>query len=267
MVPYIPVSQTTADYVINGPAALLVSPAGNAFGQNRNGLVSLGDINADSIPDIAIPMSRPSINRYRVYSGAAIAASTGVSPLSGDTFLLELTQTTIADNAVNTGLGANAAGGLNLVDASAPDLVVVYSGGGGAGQLFVYSDPVAMAVGQPTPTSTIRGPLTFGQQVSTGLLNGAADPRNDVLSATALGANNFGFLIYQQGAARPFAGTTPATLGTTPEFWVSRFDAAVLTGTAASLLGATNSLTDLDGNGEVDVVLGDIITSTVRVWR
>lgn len=267
MVPYIPVSQTTADYVINGPATLLVSPAGNAFGQNRNGLISVGDINADSIPDVAIPMSRPSINRYRIYSGAAIAASTGASPLNGDTFLLELTQTTIADNAVNTGLGANAAGGINFVDASAADLVVAYSGGGGAGQLFVYSDPVGMAVGQPTPTSTIRGPLTFGQQVSIGLLNGSTDTRNDVLSATASGANNFGFLLYQQGPSRPFAGTAPGTLGTTPEFWVSRFDAAVLTGTGASSLGATNSLTDLDGNGQADVVLGDIITSTVRVWR
>lgn len=267
MVPYIPVSQATADYVINGPATLLVSPAGNAFGQNRYGLISTGDINADAVPDIAIPMSRGSINRYRVYSGAAIAASTGVAPLSGDTFLLELTQATIADNAVNTGLGANAFGGVNLVDATAPDLIVAYSGGGGAGQLFVYSDPVAMGVGQPTPTSTIRGPLTFGQQLSAGLLNGAADTRNDVLSATALAANNSGFLLYQQGPARPFAGTGTATLGTTPEFWVSRFDAAVLTGTAASSLGSTNALTDLDGNGQVDVVLGDIITGTVRVWR
>jgi large repetitive protein len=267
MVPYIPVSQTTADYVINGPMTLLVSPAGNAFGQNRNGLVSVGDINADSVPDIAIPMSRPSINRYRIFSGAAIAASTGASPLSGDTFLLELTQATTGDNATNTGFGANAVGGVNVVDASASDLVVSFSGAGSVGQVFVYSDPVAMAMGQPTPTSTIRGPLTFGQQVSIGLLNGTADTRNDLLSATALGANNFAYLIYQQGPARPFAGTAPATLGTTPEFWISRFDAAVLTGTAASSLGATNAFTDLDGNGQPDVVLGDIITSSVRVWR
>ena len=65
-------------------------------------------------------------------------------PQPGDTFLLELTQATIADNAVNTGLGANAFGGINLVDATAPDLIVAYSGGGGAGQLFVYSDPVVI---------------------------------------------------------------------------------------------------------------------------
>lgn len=267
MVPFIPVSQTTADYVINGPTTLLVSPAGNAFGQNRHGLVSAGDINADLVPDIAVPMSRGSINRYRIYSGASIAASNGASPLSGDTFLLELTQTPTTDNAVTSGLGAFSFGGQNFVDSSAPDLIVGYPGGGGAGQLLVYSGPVAMAVGQPSPIAAIRGPLTFGQQVSVAALNGGTDSRPDVLSATNLGSNNASYVVYQQGPTRPFAGVAPSILGTTPEFWVSRFDAAALTGTSTSSLGATNALADVDGNGQPDVILGDSITGVVRVWR
>ncbi len=131
---------------------------------------------------------------------------------------------------------------------------------------MVYSGPVA-SVSQPSPIATIRGPLTFGQSVSVGLLNGATDVRHDLLSATNTSAANVAFAIYQQGPSRPFAGTGAGVLGSSPEFWVSRFDATTLSGNSASLLGATNSIGDLDGNGQPDVILGDSITGIVKVWR
>lgn len=264
MVPFIPVSTATADYVVDGPSTLL-SASGNAFGQNRFGLLTIGDINADGRPDLAIPTSRASINKYRVFSGAAIAASTGATPLAGTAFILEYSTATVANSSTLSGLGTSSAA-IDVVDTSAPDLVTSFPGAGGAGRVFVFSTPVAMA-GTPSPTYEILGPLTFGTQLSLGRLNGSADTRTDILGGTSLGSGNFAFVLYQQPGVRPFAGTGTSILGVSPEFWVSRFDATALTANASSGLGAANATGDVDGNGQVDVVLGDRITGQVRIWR
>ncbi|MDX2015095.1 MAG: hypothetical protein SFW67_33185 [Myxococcaceae bacterium] len=267
MVTFIPVSSATADYVVDGPSPLLVSPAGNAFGQNRFGLIGVGDISSDGRPDIAIPMSRSSINRYRVFSGAAIASSSGAAPLTASNFILELTQTTTTDNSPATGFGASAVGDSNVVDGPAADLVVAFPGAPGNGRLFVFATPVAMPSGQPSPVAEIRGPLGFGLQVSVGRLNGASDSSADLLSGQAQSSGNFAFAIYQRPGIRPFGGMAPGVLGSTPEFWVSRFDASSITGNASSRLGSVNSLGDIDGSGQPDVILGDTTTATVRIWR
>lgn len=267
MVPYIPVSGTTADYVVDGPATLLVSPAGNAFGQNRHGLIGVGDINGDSRPDIAIPMSRPSINRYRIYSGLAIAGSTGAAPLSGDAQILEFTEATTSDNAVTNGLGSSAFGGIDILDSSAPDLVIGYRSAPGNGRVLVFSAPAAMMSGQPSPVADIRGPLGFGFQMTMGRLNGVGDTRQDMVVGMAQTTANFTFALYQQPGVRPFAGVAPAVINTTPEFWISRFDAAAITGNPNSTLGASNAIVDTDGDNLNDIILSDANTGILRVWR
>ena len=264
MVPFIPVSTSTADYVVDGPTTLL-SASGNALGQNRFGLLTVGDINADGRPDLAVPTSRASINKYRVFSGAAIAASTGGTPLAGTAFILEYSTATVANSSTLSGLGTSSAA-VDVVDSSVADLVTSFPGAGGAGRIFVFSTPVAMA-GAPAPTYEILGPLPFGTQLSLGRLNGATDIRTDIIGGTSLGSGNFAFAIYQQSGVRPFAGTGASILGTSPEFWVSRFDATVITANASSGLGAANTTGDVDGNGQVDVILGDRITGQVRIWR
>lgn len=265
-VPYIPVSTATADYVVDGPS--LLSAGGNSFGQNRFGLVSVGDINADSIPDVAIPTSRGTINKYRIYSGAAIAASTGLAPLSGNTYLVEFAQAVGTNASAAAGLGASSVGEQNVIDSAANDMVTVQSGAAGNGRVYIYSAPVPMPSGSPSPQYEILGPLTFGSQVSVGRLNGASDSRSDLITGTAVSTGNVAFVIYQQPGIRPFAGVTPGSVGgTTPEFWISKFDATTVTGSATSTLGGSNAAGDLDGNGQPDVVLGDRIGGFVRIWR
>lgn len=266
MVPYIPVSAATANYVIDGPSPLLVSPAGNAFGQNRWGLVSVGDINADLINDVAIPMSRATINRYRIFSGAALAASTGGSPASAANYLLELSTATTTDNAVTNGLGASSIGGRDVVDSVANDLVTSFAGAPGGGKVFVYSAPVAMGTGQPSPVATVTGPLTFGYQVSVGQLN-TGDARADLVVGQGLTASNVSWVVYQQATSRFDGSGASEVLGTTPAFWVSRFDGATLLGSTNTSLGKSNAVADVDGNGQQDVILSDDRAGSILIWR
>lgn len=264
MVPYLPVSATTADFVVDGPSPLLVS-VGNAFGQNRFGLTSVGDINSDGVVDVAIPTSRDTINRYRVLSGAAIAASSGATPLSANTYLLELS-VAAGTNASNvSGLGASSVGNRDLVDSTAVDLVTTHSGAAGGGKVFVYSAPTAMMAGQPSPIATLTGPLTFGYQVSAGQVN-SGDSRPDLVAGQNLATSNLAWIVYQKPTST-FDGTGSNVLGISPAFWVSMFDGLQLSGTTNTSLGKGNALGDLDGNGLSDVVLADDRVGFVYLWR
>ncbi len=265
-VPFVPVSAATADYVIDGPNPTLTA-TGNSFGQNRLGLISVGDVNQDGRPDIAIPTSRAQINRYRVFSGAAIAASTGAMPLAASNFLVELTQLAGTNTAVSSGLGAASAGGVDVTGASRPDLLTSFPGAGGGGRVYVYADLAPMGSGSPNPTLELSGPLNFGAQLSIGRLNGASDTRTDLIVGMGQVSGNFAFVLYQQPGIRPFDGLSPRVLGTTPEFWNSRFDSTGVTGVTNSTLGAANDTGDLNGDGQQDVVLGDRVGGQVRIWR
>lgn len=265
MVPYIPVSESTANYVIRGPWPLLVTN-GNAFGQNRFGLTSVGDINSDSIADVAIPTSRATINRYRIYSGASLAASSGSAPMSADNYLLELSEAAGSNVAVNSGLGASSVGGRDLVDSTAIDFVTSYNGASNGGRVYVYSALMAMGMGQPSPIATITGPLTFGFQVSAGLVN-TGDTRADLVVGQGLLSNNIGWIVYQRPGSA-FDGTGMAgPLGTAPAFWVSQFVGSAISGSTNTSLGKSNALADVDGNGQADVVLSDDRIGTVVIWR
>lgn len=256
---------TSADYVVDGPFGLLVSPAGNAFGQFRRGLISVGDINADAVPDVAIPMSRPSINRYRVLSGAAIAASSPASPLlDGGTPLLELTQATTGDNGTNNGFGASAVS-TDMLGATSNDLVVSFPGAASTGTVFIYGDPVA-AVSQPSPLYSIKGPLTFGTQVSIGRIN-TGDTLQDILAGQSQAANNIAWIVYQQAGARIWDGTGTDVLGVSPQFWISKFEGATIAGSSLTTLGKSNAIGDVDGLNGNDIVLSDEGVGQVRIWR
>lgn len=264
LVPFIPVNTTTADYVIDGPLPLLVSPAGNAFGQNRRGLISINDLDGDTFPDVALPTSRASINRYRVFGSATIKTSSGAAPLdSSSAFRLEISESTIADNSSLSGLGAVAMGNADLFGSSpSADLVLSYPGLGGGGQLLLFSALAAPTTPtlNPTVTQRITGPLTFGSSLAAATVDG--DSTTDILAATSLISGNTAWLVYQSTAQ-----FESGPLGGAGVFWVTRFDATTITGNANSRLGAASVLADVSGDSLNDVILGDSQIGEVRLWK
>jgi hypothetical protein len=263
MVPFIPVSNLNADYVIDGPTPVLVSPAGNAFGQNRRGLVSTNDLDGDTFPDIAIPMSRGSINRYRVFGSAVVKTSTGIAPLDSTAgFRLEISETPTADNSTTAGVGTAAIANADLFGSVSPDLVTSFPGAAGGGQILLYSALLAPTnpTLNPPVTTRLSGPLTFGNVVSMGALDG--DSNQDVVSATNLATGNSAWLLFQN-----LGVFETGALGSVPTFWVARFDGATISGNANSRLGVVNLVADVNGDTLNDLILADFIGGEVRIWR
>jgi large repetitive protein len=253
MVPYIPVG--SAEHVINGPNPILAA-AGNGFGNSRHGFGNLGDLNGDGRPDLGVPMSRPAINRYRVLSGAAILASTSAAPLDASTGLFEVTETATTETTITNGLGAAVVTGQDIIDSSANDLVASYPSGG---RVQLYSNPLASA-SNPAPTATIQGPLTFGFFFSAGALN-SADTSADLVISQGAVVSNEAWVLYRRGTG------FDTGIGTSPAFWVSRFQGAVITGSTNTALGRGNAVGDLDGQNGNDLILGDERANLVKVWR
>lgn len=254
-IPYIPVSGATADYVIDGPSPALIGTATNAFGQNRRGLVSVNDLDGDTFPDLAIPTSRSTINKYRIFGSTAIKASSGAAPLDATTgFVQELTTAVGTDNNTFSGLGANTVAGGDFVGSSAADLVSSFPGAGGGGQVLIWS-ALGSSPTNPSVTTSILGPLTFGSALGVGSVDG--DGSSDVLTATSLSTGNSAYLLYQR----------LGSFESSPGFWVSVFNGLSLTGNNNSRIGATVVLSDVSGDGQLDVVLSDTIVGEVRIWR
>lgn len=258
-VSYVPVSAANADHVIDGPSPALGTP-NNAFGQNRRGLVSVNDLDGDTFPDVAVPTSRSTINRYRIFGSAAIRASTGASPLDATTgFAQELSLTPGTDTNTLSGLGANTVAGRDLVGSTAPDLITTYSGQAGGGAVLVWSALLSTPANPPVST-TILGPLTFGSVLALGPVDGVSG--QDLLTSTALTLGNNAYLLYQRSG-----GFETGTVDTTPRFWISRFNGPDLTGNQSSRIGSSALLIDVSGDSLSDVVLGDFTVGQVRIWR
>lgn len=259
-VPYIPVSAATADYVIDGPSPAMIPTATNAFGQFRRGIVAVNDLDGDTFPDLAIPTSRSTINRYRLFGSVAIKASSGAAPLDATTgYVLELSTAVGTDNNTTSGLGNTTLANANFFGSSASDLVSSYPGAAGGGQVLMWS-ALASTPANPPVTTTLVGPLTFGSALAAGAID--SDANQDLLTATALSTGNNAFLVYQH------SGTFESgTLDGAPWFWVSRFNGQSITGNINSRIGASTLLVNVAGGVEADVVLSDSVVGEVRIWR
>lgn len=256
LVPFIPVGIANADHVIDGPFPLLST--GNSFGQNRRGLISVSDLDGDTFPDVAIPTSRGTINRYRVYGSLAVKASSGAMPLDGTSgYRLEMTEVATADASIVSGVGTAALSG-DFTGSSASDLVVSWPGAGGGGQVMIVSGVVAPSTPTVNPTLAYRivGPLTFGQAVSMGAIDSDSSP--DLVSATNLTTGNSAHILYQR------TGTFETT---TSGFWQTRFDAAGVSGNTNSRLGISSWIGDISSDSAADLVLGDTVAGEIRIWR
>ncbi len=262
MVPYIPISAMTADYVIDGPLnmGMTLSTGGNSFGQRRTGLGSVGDSlpNPDggvgTINNLVIPMSRPAINSMRIYSGASIAASSGAAPLAGSAQVSEYTLAPVADTSFNNGLGVALTGSLDVLDSTSRDIVVTYPN---VGRVHLLSSLVGATL---NPVATVQGPGTFGFSVSGGAIN--ADTAADLVVGQGATAGNSVWIIYQRTSGAPFENMSGSAA-----FFFSRLDGTVLVGQSTNRFGWYTAVGDLTGDGVAEVVIGDETTGVVKVLR
>lgn len=263
MVPYIPISAATADFVIDGPLSggMTLSTGGNSFGQRRSGLDSVGDSvpatdgGVGTINNLVIPMSRPAINSMRIYSGASIAASSGTSPLGGSSHVSEFSLPPVADTSFNNGLGVAMVGSLDVLDSTSRDIVITYPN---LGQVYVLSSLVGATL---NPAATVQGLGSFGFSVSVGAVN--ADTRADLVVGQGATAGNSVWVIYQQASGASFENMS----GSATPFFFSRFDGTALVGQPTNRFGWYTAVGDLTADGVAEVVIGDETTGVVKVLR
>ncbi|MEW6432905.1 MAG: Ig-like domain repeat protein [Myxococcota bacterium] len=253
---YIPVGAAT--WVLDGPLPLLDATVGNGFGLFRLGNANLGDFTGDSRGDFAVPLSRTSINRVALYSGAAVVAAgqfdAGVTfPFSG---ALQVLAQPVQTGTGTNGFGASATGGVDVLGATRTDFVV---GQPSSSVVHIYADLDGSGVAGGAPVASIAGTSSFGTSVATADVNG--DGYRDILAGEGLGTNNHGWVVYRRptGFAQNLASTS------SPPFFASS-----LAGGAGSSLGRSISAGDVDHSGMpngIDVILGDQVQNRVVVRK
>ncbi len=261
------VPTSAADWVFEGPADIPLPSSGVAFGLERFGMGDVGDFNGDGRNDFVIPAGLDSIGRVQLYSGAQVSPDGGSfpsNPIPTTAAFTTLQGTTTASNSVD-GFGTRTVGSQNLLNGTGQDLVIARPA---QSSVFIYADfaPVGVAgcvanSGTPCVSSaslTLTGANGFGAHFSVGNLNrdttSGSLPLNDLVVAEGLTASNRSWVLYQQANAYP----SPVGTGA-PQFWVSLFS-----GTA---LGRTTAISDVTGDTNPDLILGDYLANSIRIWR
>ncbi len=248
---YVPIS--SADYVIDGPP----TQGSGWFARPRFGVTSLGDLNGDGRSEFTIPMGPSVLNELRLYSPSANATPT---------VLQSLTLPPSTDATPQDGFGAVAIGGFNLINGSANDLITSWPVAAPlVGEVYIYAD-LGSSGAPSTYAVRILGTQRFGSSLSAGSVNtGEMTPSVDLLVGTTQVTNSNAWLLWNHLGSFD----TPINTNTgNARFWVTRFDGTALAGGVTSnSVGQTNALTDISGDGLLDVVLADVQNNVVYIWR
>jgi hypothetical protein len=252
---FVTVNATTASRVLEGPTPVdNTGSTTNLFGSTRGIFSPLGDLNADGTDDFVIAANKNTINRAYLYSGAAVNAASAAVPVP----TLQVNETDKGTSGVATGFGTRIIGGQNIFGSSLPDLIATQArlaGGtpatGASCNIKVFPDGTSTGFGSSMTTitgSSIRG---FGGWADVADVN--ADGRNDLLVGESGSASTSAWVFFQT-SGQTFDGNA----GT--GFWQASF-----AGPAASRRGSSMAVGDFDGDGRVDLAVGDELDAPGRV--
>ncbi|MHB8878315.1 MAG: FG-GAP-like repeat-containing protein, partial [Myxococcaceae bacterium] len=252
---FVPLS--AADIVIEGPLPVVAGGVpGNQFGRNRTGFAWLGDLDADGRGDFAVPDSKDStINKSFLFTGAKVASSallkTGNLPTTPNDALQTITAPFTAKGN-RFGFGATAIGSVDVIGATAKDLLVAQPTGG---KLHIFGDGTATGFSS-IANVTVQGNAvkSFAYSLAVSDLNG--DGKADVIAGEGSIASNSVWVLYSRAGS--FDGATGAG------FYQSRIQ-----GPATSAFGRSLCTGDFNGDGTVDVAITDDYDAPGRVtiWK
>jgi hypothetical protein len=255
---FVPVSASTASRVLEGPLPVdNTGSATNLFGSTRGVFGPLGDLNGDGRQDFAISANKNNLNRTYLYSGAAVTtAASGLPGIATPSLVVdELDKGTTG---VATGFGTRTIGGLNIFGSTLPDLIATQaraSGGSPAAPaacyVKVFADGTSTGFGAATATilgSTTRG---FGTWAEAADFNG--DGRVDIAVGEG-GSSSTSAWVFFQRTGQTFDSASANG------FWQAAFP-----GPTASRRGGSMAHGDFDGDGRVDLAVGDELDTPGRV--
>ncbi len=262
---YVPTS--AADWVFDGPTDMALPSSGVVFGLERFGMGDVGDFNNDGRGDFVIPVAIDVIGRVQLYSGMQVSPDGGSFPSSPipSTAAHTVLQGSTGTAATLSGFGVRVVGNQNVLNGTAQDLLVSRPA---ANSVFVFSDFSPLGVsgcaansGVPCSASaalTLMGSSNFGTHFAVGNLNRDVGPTSLPINDLVVAEANRSWVLFQQ------ANTFDLTVGLgTPRFNVSLF-------TYSSTSTFTNrpvAITDINGDSNPDLLLGDYNATNVRIWR
>jgi len=245
------VSVHQADAVIQGPAPVAGQVA--LFGRDAGG-TSVGDLNGDGVPEIAVAASRSSVGTVYIFSGAFIASRQGPT-LDERAIVLDDAIQILSEpltSTLNQGFGFEMRGSINLSGTESPDLLVSLSR---KSQIFLYE---AQSNGLFGPSTLLfEGPADryFGNGLASGDVNGDGVPDLVVGENPPVGVTESeGWVMYHQGGGtEPFGRRIP-------NFTMSRLRSA------HPSRGLDVEVVDLTGDGLPDVVTTEMLNPPGRVY-
>ncbi|HYH95753.1 Ig-like domain repeat protein [Hyalangium sp.] len=237
---------TTACLVPTSSAdKVFTAPVGTPFFGRNRGYAQLGDITGDGVPDFTLPTSHETLNNLYVYSGAAVRSLPGTGVTLSNA-LQVLHQDPNGTGNSTAGLGTEAVGGMELAGGAGLDLVVSMSI---QSKVVVYRD--GNAAGFAGPPLEIRGGSRLGTSLAVGDLNG--DGRPDLTMGQNLISGGAAFVFFNRGVP----GVEFDTLQE------NGFSQSKLESTSS--LGITLTTLDFNGDGKLDLAVGDSQSSPGRV--
>ncbi len=223
---------------------IISAPAGTAFFGRNRGYVRLGDITGDGVQDFTIPSSHETQNRVYVFSGGAVRSSPGTALTTADA-LQVLHQPSATGGTATNGFGTDAVGGVDLAGGPGLDLVV---GMASENKVYVYRDGSASGF---TPSRLEIVGVRFGSALARGDLN--RDGRPDIVIGQNLTAGSSAFVFYNRGIPGEEFDTRQED-----GFFQSKLE-------SATALGVSVAVLDFNGDGKLDLAVGDSSSNPNRV--